>query len=452
MRPTRKRRPHAWIRTLAVLPLLAAGCSGGDGTGTGTGPNAGCEPANEKVTIEFWSWVPGIEEAVDLWNAENPRIQVELRQVPDGVSGTYQNYSNAVRAGQGAPDLGMIEYDTLPSFRLQNALTDIGPCGAAAARDAFADFTWPLVTFGEEEAVYGLPQDTGPMVMYYRADLFREYGIEVPETWEDFAEATRQVRARDADVSLTNLATTDVANWFAGLAWQNGAQWFQRDAEGWSVSIDDDATREVAELWQGMIDEGTLSDVHSYSEAWNRALAEGELLSWVSAAWGGKLVELGAPSTAGDWAVAPLPRWEPGAPTAANWGGSAYAVFATSDHPYEATRFALWLTTQPEAVEILNERGGAYPAALAGQELPALSAPQEFFGGQRVYQEVVNEAAADVDHDWVWGPTMSATYATLQDEIARVLDGDQTLPEAVAATQRQTVEDMEAQSLTVTTP
>ncbi|WP_158674602.1 ABC transporter substrate-binding protein [Streptomyces hoynatensis] len=432
---------------MLVLSLLAlAACGGGDDASES---GSACAPSGEKVTIDFWSWVPGIEHAVELWNEQHPDIQVNLSKVPDGRAGTYQNYNNAIRAGRGTPDLGMIEYDRLPDYRLQNALENIGPCGAAAARDQFVDYTWPLVTFGEQDAVYAVPEDTGPMVLYYRADLFEQYGIEVPRTWEQFAQAADEVAARGNGAHLTNLAPVDFGGWFAALAWQNGARWFDWDDEGWTVTIDDEPTRQVADLWQQMIDNGDLSEVPTFTEEWNRALAEDQLLSWVGAAWGGKLIELGAPSTEGKWAVAPLPQWQEGAQASANWGGSTYAVFEGSDHPYEATQFALWLNTHPESVAILNEEGGAYPAAADGTRLPALTGPQPFFGDRDIYQ-VINEAAGNIDHDWVWGPTMSTTFSTLEDEMAGVLDGAQSFRDALDATQRETVEDLQAQSLTVT--
>lgn len=447
-RQRRRTTLAATLLTVTTVAIASSACGDPSGPDATSRSAATCRPAGHPVTIEFWSWVPGIDQAVDLWNSRNPDLQVALTNVPDGSAGTYQNYTNAIKAGKGAPDLGMIEYDTLPTFRLQHALRDLGPCGIAEIRDQFADFTWPLVTFGEREAVYAVPQDTGPLVLFYRPDLFQRYGIEVPRTWNDLVTAARRVHDQDENVYLTNL-TGDLGNWFTALVWQNGARWFGRDDAGWTVSIDDPATRQVADLWQQMIDEGTLSHAHAFTEEWNRAASDDRLLSWVSAAWGTKIMELGAPKTAGKWAVAPLPQWKEGATTSANWGGSSYAVFTTSAYPYEAATFARWLTTDPAAVAVLNEQGGAYPAAKAGLDLPALNQPQPFFGGQRIY-DVINEAARSIDHSWVWGPTMTSTFAAFQDELGQAIDRRQSLRDALRATQRKTIEDMRAQSLTVT--
>ena len=41
------------------------------------------------VELTFASWVPGMEKAVELWNEENPDIQV-VEATPAGNAGTYR--------------------------------------------------------------------------------------------------------------------------------------------------------------------------------------------------------------------------------------------------------------------------------------------------------------------------------------------------------------------------
>lgn len=219
-------------RSLAALLaagalVMAAACSGGsgsDGNGSGeaaSGP-AGCEPAaeGEEVTLTFSSWVPGMQETVDLWNSENPDIQVEYKEVVGGNDGTYQAYSNQIKAGK-TGDIGMVEFDNLPSFRLQDGLADIGACAPMQDnRDEFVDWTISQVGLGETDAVYGVPMDIGPMALYYRKDLFEQAGIAVPTTWDEFYEAAKQVKAEGG--LITDLPTDQPA-WFTSLAWQNGA-------------------------------------------------------------------------------------------------------------------------------------------------------------------------------------------------------------------------------------
>ena len=109
-----------------VSALALAGCSGGGGT-PDTQATGSCEPASGPVELTFTTWVPGMEKVVDLWNQENENIQVKVQTGPNGNSGTYQNFFNQLQAGN-APDLGQIEYDALPNFRVQDGLENIAAC------------------------------------------------------------------------------------------------------------------------------------------------------------------------------------------------------------------------------------------------------------------------------------------------------------------------------------
>ncbi|PRZ08872.1 multiple sugar transport system substrate-binding protein [Isoptericola sp. CG 20/1183] len=427
--------------------LLLAACSGGtdDGGSDGAADASACEPSDGPVELTYTGWVPGMEDAIALWNEANPDIQVTYNTGPAGNAGTYQDFFNQLEADQ-APDLGQIEYDTLPNFRVQDGLVNIADCaGVMDAGEQFVDWTWQQVTFGEEGSVYAIPQDTGPMAMFYRADLFEEAGIEVPTTWDEYAEAAQAIR--DEGAYITHFPRTDV-NWFAGLVWQAEGRWFENDGEAWTVDLTGPQSTQVADYWQGLIDDGLVKDTAGFSDEWNNELNTGELWTWVSAVWGSNSISSGAPDTAGDWAVAPMPQWEPGANAAGNWGGSSVAVLQGSEHPYEAAQFALWLNTSEESLTALNQGGGLYPATTAGLELPALKEGLEFYGDQAIF-DVFADAAAATDPSFTWGPTMAQTYNDVADGFGAALSGQGTLLDALQAGQEATISTLESQSIPV---
>jgi multiple sugar transport system substrate-binding protein len=437
-----KRAVTAALLTSAALALT--GCAAGDAASDGDAA-ASCEPAGEDVTLEFTSWIPGIEDAVALWNEENPEIQVEVQTGPNGNSGTYQNFFNQLEAGN-APDLGQIEYDALPNFRVQDGLENLAACeDVVAAEDQFLDWTWGQVSLGTEDEVYGIPQDQGPMALFFRSDLFEQNGIEVPTTWEEYRAAA--VKVREAGGYITNFSQTDI-NQFAGFVWQAGGQWFGNDGDAWSVELTSDESAKVAEYWQDLIENDLVSTYPAWTDEWNNAYNSGEVWSWNSAVWGANSILSGAPDTSGNWSVALAPQWEDGGNAAGNWGGSSIAVFKGTDHLYESAKFALWLNTSDEALTILNEQAQIYPATEAGLELPVLKEGVEFYGGQAIY-DVFAEAAAQVSPDFVWGPTMTQTYADVSDGFKAAASGSGTLVEALEQGQESTISTLEAQSIPV---
>lgn len=440
---------HSKTKAAAVIAISAfalAGCSatGSDTSGAG-GDAAACTPADGDVTLEFTSWIPGIEDVVKIWNDANPEIQVDVQTGPNGNGGTYQNFFNQIKAGD-APDLGQIEYDALPNFLVQDGLEDLGACeDVVAAEDQFVDWAWGQVTLGTD-GVYGVPQDTGPMALFYRADLFEQNGIAIPTTWDEYREAA--VKIRDLGGYITNFSQSDI-NQFAGFAWQDGAQWFSSDDEGWTVTLADDATTTVADFWQSMLDDDLVATVPAWTDEWNNAYNSGEVWTWNSAVWGANSISSGAPDTSGSWGVAPLPQWEAGGSAAGNWGGSSTAVLKGSEHLYEATKFALWLNTSDEALTALAEAANLYPATTAGLALPVFSEGVEFYGGQKIY-DVFADAATQVSPDFAWGPTMTQTYADVSDGFKAAVSGSGTLLDAIEKGQTATVDALKAASIPVT--
>lgn len=443
--------PIPWRRrllaTVAVAPLVALAACGGGGGGGGEAAAAGCEPSEGPVELTFTSWVPGVEEAVALWNKQNPDVQVRAESVPAGNAGTYSNLFNALQANT-APDLSQVEYDSLSSFRLQNGLVDIAACaGVTDSESQFVDWTWSQVQLGDE-GVYAVPQDTGPMALFYRKDLFDAAGIAPPTTWEEYYEAAVALKAASPEVRITHFPQVD-ANWFTGLLWQNQASLFEIDGERLSVTVDSPQTQQVAEYWQRLIDEDLIAtNLQGFSTELYAEWSAGTVATWVSAAWGYSTIRDNAPDTAGQWAVAPMPQWEAGGTNAGNWGGSTTAVFAGTEHAYEASQFALWLNTDPASLEILNTEGGLYPASTAGQDLPTLTEGVEFYGGEPIF-DVFTEASGQVDTDFTWGPTMTDTYTALSDGFTAALNGQGTLSDALGAAQTSSVDALRAQGIQV---
>ncbi|GAA1491797.1 ABC transporter substrate-binding protein [Curtobacterium herbarum] len=428
--------------------VALAGCSSGGGSGSGGGSSdsaaSSCKPSGGKVTLDFTTWVPNMDKVVAVWNKSHPDIQVKVSIVANGNSGTYQNFFNQLKAKQ-APDIGQVEYDSLPAFRVQGGLENIAACkGVSDVKKDFSDGLWNQVTFGETNSVYAIPQDSGPMALYYRKDLFDKAGLDAPKTWAEYAEDAVKIKAMGGNI--TNFAKGDV-NQFAGLVSQAGGQWFKNSGQDWNVNLTDSASKKVADYWQDLIDKKLVNTLPSFTDQWNSAYDSGQDWTWVSAVWGANTISSGAPSTSGKWAVAPMPQWKSGDKASAAWGGSSNVVFSGSKHPAEAAQFLTWLNTSTEALSQLNEVANLYPASSTGAELPALTKGLAFYGNQKIYEQFA-DAAKDIQ-PFTWGPTMTQTYADVSDGFGSAASGNGTLLDALQSGQTKTIAALEAQSIPV---
>ncbi len=443
-----QRRLTVAAMTLPMLALAACGGGGNDDAASGGGGGSGaCEASDGNVELTFWTWVPGMDQVVELWNEENPDVQVNVEETPGGNQGTYNNLFNGLEAGT-APDISQIEYDSLSSFRLQDGLQDISACeGVSDASGDFVDWTWSQVQLGDE-GVYAIPQDTGPMALFYREDLFTQAGItEAPGTWEEYYQAAKQLK-QATGAYITHFPQGD-ANWFTGLLWQRGASLFELDGDQVRVNVDSPEAREVADYWQRMIDEDLVAtNLQGFSPDLYAAWNSGQVASWPSAAWGYSTIRDNAAGTAGQWRVAAMPQWAEGEQAAGNWGGSTTAVINGTEHTAEAARFALWLNTDPEALALANEEGGLFPAARAGEDIPALQEGVEFYGGQTIF-DVFTDASDQVDTDFTWGPTMTDTYTAMSDGFTAALNKQGTLSETLTNAQQASIESLQTQGVQV---
>ena len=223
------------IRLAAVVAAAAsiavlAGCSSPAPSGDSASA-ASCEPAKGKVTLQYWNTVPGMDQVVALWNKKNPNIQVETKNISNDQYGTI---GNALKAGK-APELAQVGYDELPDLRTQDAFVDASACSAAtAAKSKFVPWTWSQTSFGGT-GVFAFPQDTGPMALYVRSDIFKKHGLEIPKTWDEYAADAQKLHNADPNLSITFFDPNN-AEWFNGLLWQNNAKMYSYSGDKWHVT------------------------------------------------------------------------------------------------------------------------------------------------------------------------------------------------------------------------
>ncbi|QHC67474.1 extracellular solute-binding protein [Rathayibacter sp. VKM Ac-2759] len=426
---------RAAIATAAVAALALTGCTAsGDDSGSGT------------VELNYWAWAPNLEQVVDIWNSEHPEIQVTVNK-QDGGDPAITKLLTAIKAGSGAPDLIQAEYQKIPTLVASDALADISGEISDDLAGEYSDGVWSSVTLGGD-AVYAIPQDSGPMMAYYRTDILQSLGLSVPTTWDEYAEVARAVHQADPSKYLGTFSAND-AGWFAGLAQQAGASWWSIDDQSWGVDIDAGPTEKVADYWGGLVEEGAIDNKPMYTPEWNAGLNDGSQVGWISSVWAPGVLGGNAPDTAGLWTAAPLPQWDASAPSNGNWGGSSTAVTTQSDKVDAAVEFAAWLNSDPEAVAALADISGVYPAATTAAA-DALTTSPEFFSTQADFYDVAAEAADSVS-SFTYGPNVNVAFSAYNDEFAKAADAKtkQAFVDAVASMQSITEDDLVSSGFSV---
>ena len=402
------RRAVRWLALGMAATLGLTACSGSDEGSTdasATVSQADIDKAMQTPTeLTFWTWVPDIQKEVALFQRKYPAIKVNVVNAGQGQP-HYQKLRTALTAGSGAPDVAQLEFQNVPTFTLTKDLLDLRPYGAEALKDQFVDWTWGQVT-GQDGQIWAIPQDTGPMGMLYRQDIFDKHGITPPKTWAEFADAARKLHAADPNVYLTNLAANGSGVWM-GLAWQAGAKQFEYSGgEKIGISVNNETSQKLADYWSGLVKDGVVSTDPDFTDQWYQGLNQGKYATWLTAAWGPVFLSASAKDTSGKWRAAPLPQWNAGENKAGNWGGSTSAVIKTTKNPIASAKFAEFLNTDAESTLMLATQQFLFPPTKSTLTNPTFVGQKpEFYGGQQV-NELFVQISGTVPTEFQWPPFM----------------------------------------------
>lgn len=433
-----------------AIPSLAACSGGGETSGDAQGRLSASQMAAEldkPTTLTFWTWVADIKDEVALFTKKYPKIKVDIVNAGQG-SAQYTKLRTALTAKTGAPDVAQIEFQYLPTFTITGDLVDLTPYGAGDLKDKFVDWAWSQCT--ADGKIYAIPQDTGPMGMLYRKDIFDRHGIAVPKTWDEFAQAARKLHTADPKMYLTNLPPNEAGAW-TGLVWQAGSQPFvTKGASAITIALNDAPARKVAEYWTPLVRDGVVSIDPDFTDQWYQGLANDKYAAWLTAAWGPLFLQGTAKNTSGKWRAAPLPQWG-SSPASGNWGGSTSAVIKGTKSPVAAAALAQFLNSDPESTRMLATSQFLYPATKAlltddsfvGQKL-------DFYGGQDV-NKVFAEISTTVPEDFTWSPFQDQVYSSSNDTLGKAITDRQDLVAGLDKWQDAVVEYAKKQGFTVTT-
>lgn len=440
MRMNHSHRLMAVAGLTMTAGLVLAGCSGG---GSGS-PSSAPTTEGGSVKISFTSWDPNMDKIVDVWNKANPDIQVELVSPSESGDELVTKWIAQNKAGTN-PDVVKVEYQNLPNLIANGVVVPLDTYAPdlASKYDAAS-----IAQVKFQDKIYGAPQDFAPMMFFYRQDVFDQLGLKAPRTWDEYAADAKKIHDANPKQYLGTISSAD-PGWFAGLAQQAGGNWWSTSGDAWKVSINDAASKKVADYWTNLYQQGVVEGTPFWSTDWNAQMDNGTLVGWISAAWAPAQLPNIAADTAGKWTAAALPAWTAGDTTTGVWGGSAVAVTSDSKHPAQAAKFVEWLNTSEEALKMQISTINIYPAATSGRSLPELDQPPAFMKNQPDYYKLIGQIAPNARSFDIWGPNAAVTFGAYRDGFANALQNKTALSTALDTMQSTTVADMTKRGFTV---
>lgn len=358
-----RRAPRRRVVALGALALLAgagAGCRDADASGT--------------RTVRFWGLGREGEVVASLvpeFERRNPGIRVQVQQMP--WTAAHEKMLTAF-VGAATPDIAQLGNTWVPEFA---ALGALAPLDARVARSssvkAAGFFPGIWATNVVNDTVFGIPWYVDTRAMFYRPDLLRRAGVErPPETWEEWREAMRRVKALGGATEFGALLPLDEWALPVLLGLQAGSPLLTEG--GRRGAFRDPRFREGFAFYVSLFEEG-LAPAVANTQISNvyQEFARGRFAFYVTGPWNVGEFRRRLPADMQDaWAVAPLPGPRGAESGASLAGGSSLVLFERSTEQDAAWRFIEYLAEPEQQLRFL-ELTGDLPARVEPWSDPKLA-------------------------------------------------------------------------------
>ncbi|OII39498.1 sugar ABC transporter substrate-binding protein [Curtobacterium sp. MMLR14_010] len=441
---TKARRGLSALAIGVTAAIALAACSSGGSSSGGSASDIDSALA-KGGTLTYWSWTPSAKAQVAAFEKQYPKVDVKLVNAGTGAD-QYTKLQNTIKAGSGAPDVAQVEYYAIPQFSLSESLLDLSSYGFDGLESKFAASTWSSVTNGDK--VYGLPQDSGPMALFYNKKVFDANGITVPKTWDEYVTAAEKLHQSDPDAYIA--ADSGDAGFTTSMIAQAGGTPFTTSGDKVTVNLQDEGTEKWTSTWNELVEKKLLAKTVGWTDDWYKQLGNGQIATLITGAWMPGNLEASVADAKGDWRVAPMPTYDGSKAVTANNGGSAEVVMKQTKNPALAAGFLKWLNSSKASTKIFMESGG-FPSTTADLESSAfLNEEPEYFGGQKI-NEVLVDASKSSDNDFTYLPYQVYANSVYADTVGQSYEKGTSLESGLEAWQNALVKYGKQQGFTVST-
>ena len=274
------------------------------------------------------------------FSVENPDISVTVRM-------TNASLLQGIMSGNG-PDCSLSDARVTPvNMAMRGALVDLSQ---------FEDYEevskWFVegadVPYRYNGGVYGLPSTQQFYMLFYRTDIFEQYDLTVPNTWEEFLEVASILMLNNMQVGLPYTELKDIGltnggvaslNIFPTLLLQRDLSLYNKDMTG--TSFTEVEVMQTFEDWTDYYSKYNLPKEYNFFNRFRIGLVPMAIQSYGQYS----ALSAAAPEIKGKWDMAEIPGTlrEDGTIDRTQAGfGNACMILELSEHKDEAWRLLKW--------------------------------------------------------------------------------------------------------------
>ena len=349
---------------------------------------------NAPVTLVVWCWDPNfnvfaMREAEKIYQRIRPNVRLEIHD----VTSIEERLITALVANEtrSLPDIILQQDNSIEKF-VTNFPRAYLPVNGRVDISKFAPVKLGVGYVNGQN--YGVPFDNGATAFFIRRDFVEEAGLSVSDfdeiTWDRFIELGRIVRQRTGRALFSYEAGGAD---FINIALMSTGTWYF-DEQGKPLIQGNPIIRQIINLYKELVDSQVLLEVPDWN-SYIATLNNGTVVGTIQGCWIIGSIAI-ATDQSGKWAMVKTPRLSnvPGARNYSSQGGSGWMVMSHTRNADVAFDFLdkVWAGSV-EFYETILPPSGAISTWLPAADSPVYEEPQVFFGGQRIYEDLMDYAS-----------------------------------------------------------
>lgn len=391
--PSQSTAPSSAQSSASTPPPSAGSPSPSTAACTGPTPDSLGAMPSSPVTLTMWVTADGIqkvsvEKVAKEYTAKHPNITIKVEEFP--FLDLHDKLRVALQAGSGAPDVAYVEISRFGSLLKgsEPALVDLS-CLLQPVTPNLIPARQNNYTY--QGKVYGAEGCACPVELYYRADIFQQFGIATPiKTWDEYLADAKTIKAKSGK-NMIAIETTDYDVW-TPLMLQYGGGFFDKDGK---VILDSPQNLKAFQWLVDLVQKYKVAipapGGDQYNPTFWGAYQKGDIVSIWGADWMASILTGFVPGMKGQWKAQPLPTG-PDAPWATSTvGGTAMVITKQS-----ANAAAGWDWMQFLYINRPPDTSAGTPGSLTNNKTfwadPAYHTGAPYFGGQKIGELWIDQA------------------------------------------------------------
>ena len=351
--------------------------------------------AGEDQTLTVWCWDPNfniyaMQQAEKLYQEDHPDFKLDIQE------NVYTDIETKLITAATSGD-----FSTLPDIFLMQDYSYHK--NVASFPDVFTDLTDSGIDFTQfstgkladstvDGKNYGVPFDNGATIMAIRSDIVEEAGLTTDDfkdiTWSKFMELAKTVKEKTGTPMLTTSGGSELVLEMLQSAGASPV------VDGEIKVADNEALKQAVEVYAELVNEGYMTEYTDWDQ-YIASMNNGDAAGVINGCWIMSSVQA-AEDQAGKWTIVNMPALDDvdGATNYANCGGASWAVSSNCQNPELAYDFIK--STFGASVELYDDllvNAGAIASYLPAAESEVYQEASDFYGGQKVYSDIVDFAS-----------------------------------------------------------